>query len=374
MDRRTAARWAAIVACLGALAAALAACGGSSGGSGSSTTSGGGSSTTGASSKPLTGVKIGFAVPVLANPYWKANVEFAKKMGSELGATVVVADANSQEDVQLKNVQDLIAQGVRGLVFGPVTAAVGPSILKACQDAHIKCAAAARKPGVEPPSSGNGSYVGYVVGNDAGDGAASAAALVRAGARRCVGMSGQEGNSVADDRLKGFQDEMSRAGVKVLSTFRPAELAEDGQRATENFLAQFPGPGFDCLWAFDGDAAIGSISALQKAGVLSKVKVGGLDASAPNVAAIQSGQLLVSSAGGEYINGGLATIMVYDAINGHAPTRRGIVLDGIVVQKSNVDAFKQAYVDQLPTMYDARKLSQTYDPQATSDGLRIVAP
>lgn len=361
MYHRTAASATAMVLCL---AGALCGCAGNDRGADNAAS--------GNTAKPKTGIKIGFAVPVLANPYWKANVEFAKKMAGQLGASIVVADANSREDTQLQNVQDLIAQGVDGIVFGPVTADIGPALLNACKRAGIKCAAAARKPGVEP--NGSGSYVGYVVGNDAGDGAKSAEVLAKAGAKNCVAMSGQQGNSVADDRLKGFDDYAAAHGIKVLSTFRPAELAEDGQKATGNFLAQLPGPGFDCLWAFDGDAAIGSISTLRRAGVLSKVKVGGLDPSDPSITAIQSGELLVSAAGGEYINGGLATIMVYDAINGRQPTKSGIVLDGIAVDKSNAAEYKSKYIDTLPPMYDARKLSRTYNTSATSNDLKIIAP
>jgi ribose transport system substrate-binding protein len=364
MYKRAVALMATMLLCL----AGLSACGGSSNDEGGG--SGAGSSTSSAAAKPKTGVKIGFAVPVLANPYWKSNADFAKKMGAQLGAEVIIADAQEKEDNQLKNVQDLIAQGVDGIIFGPITAEIGPAILKACEQAKIYCAAAARKPGVEPSDS-NPSYVGYVVGDDHGDGQRSAQALKEAGVKACVGWSGLQGNSVADDRLKGFQQYMEANGVKVLDIIRPAELAEDGQKAVENFLAQFPGPRFDCAWSFDGDAAIGAISALEKARVLHKVKVGSLDASLPNVQAIQTSKLVASSAGGEFINGGFATIMVYDAINGRQPTKRGVVLEGAVVNKDNAAAFKRQFLDQLPD-YDAKKLSRTYNPQATSDDFEVV--
>lgn len=316
-------------------------------------------------------VKIGFAVPVLANPYWDQNVAFAKQMASQLGASIVVANANSSEATQLTNVQNLISQGVNGILFGPVTASVGPSILNACKKANIKCAAVARQPGVKADASNAGYYVGDVIGNDRGDGQAAAQALDKAGAHTCVVMSGQQGNSVADDRLTGFTDYAGAHGMTILQSFRPAEVASEGQQATENFLAAFPGPKFDCLFAFDGDATTGALSALKNKGALAQVKVAGLDANPENLKAINAGDLLASGAGGEYIDGGLATIMVYDAIKGHEPTKREVTLDGIVVDKTNVAAYTQQF-GSVPTTYDAKQLSRTYNPQASTDDLKVT--
>ena len=347
-----------------AAAVGLAGCSGSAASSPASG-SGGGSST---DSGP---VKIGFAVPVLANPYWSQNVDFAKKAAKDLGARVVVANANSSEATQLSNVQNLISQGVDGIIFGPVTASVGPAILKACASASIKCAAVARKPGVSPASSNASSYVGYVVGNDYGDGEAAAKALDEAGARNCVVMSGQQGNSVADDRLKGFVDYAGKHAMKIMAQFRPAEVASEGQQATENFLARFPGPKFDCLYAFDGDATTGAIAALSNKGVLDKVKVAGLDANTDNLKAIGAGKLVASGAAGEFVNGGFAVVMVYDALKGHEPTKREVVLDGIVVDKSNVDSYAEQY-SSTPTIYDVKKLSRTFNSGATTADLKLV--
>ena len=254
-------------------------------------------------------IKIGYAVPVLANPYWETNVQFAKQMASALGVSLVVESANDQADTQLQNVENLVAQGVKGIVFGPIDTHIGPAILKVCQQHHIVCAAAERRPGVEPNDSNKDYFAGYVVGDDHDLGTRIGHILDRAGARKCVAMSGIQGNSVADLRLQGFADYAGSHGMAVLSTFRPAELAADGQKATENFLAQLPGPKFDCAFGFDGDVGTGAISALSKASVLDKVKVATIGPTSSNIGEIKSGQML-ASIGGEFMDGGFAPIMV----------------------------------------------------------------
>jgi ABC-type sugar transport system substrate-binding protein len=314
---------------------------------------------------------IGFAVPVLANSYWKANADFATKLGGQLGVKVIVADAQEKEDTQLKNVQDLIARGVDGIVFGPITAEIGPRLLKACENADIMCAAMARKPGVEPSKANASHYAGYVVGDDAGDGAAGATALSEAGCKKVVAMSGLQGNSVADSRLKGFTSKAGELGLTILGTpQRPVELPETGLKATQNFLARFPGPQFNCLWAFNDGSAVGAIQALGAAGALAKVKVASIDGTAEGVKAIQAGQMLVSP-GGEFVNGGLALVMAYDAVKGHPRSNRAVVLNTLPVTKDNVAAYKAQFIDALPD-YDAKALSRTHNPSVDEGAFKIV--
>jgi len=315
-------------------------------------------------------IKIGYAVPVLANPYWATNVQFAKQLASALGVSLVVESANDQADTQLQNVENLVAQGVKGIVFGPIDTDIGPAILKVCQQHHIVCAAAERRPGVEPNDSNKDYFAGYVVGDDRDLGTRIGQILDRAGARKCVAMSGIQGNSVADLRLQGFEDFAASHGMSVLSTFRPAELAADGQKATENFLSQLPGPKFDCVFGFDGDVGTGAISALSKAGVLNRVKVATIGPTSSNLREIKAGQML-ASIGGEFMDGGFATIMVFDAISGHRATSGAVVLHGATVLRYNVARYAAQFGGTSVTGYDAKQLSATYNPRATTAGFTV---
>ncbi len=312
---------------------------------------------------------IGFAVPVLANPYWKANADFATDIAEQLGADLVVVDAQEKEDAQLKNVQDLIAQGVDGIVFAPITAEVGPSLLQACDGAGIPCAAMARRPSVEPSADNADHYAGYVVADDSGDGAQAAEALAEAGATRIVAMSGLQGNSVADGRLTGFVEAADRLGLDVISTHRPVELPKDGLDATQNFLAEHPGPGFDGLYAFNDSSAVGAIEALgDDAG--STVRIASIDGTTEGVRAIEQGQLEMTM-GGEFINGGMAAVLVYDAIKGNPWEDRDVVLNVFPVTEENVAEYKAQFIDSVPD-YDAEQLSRTHNPDASVDDLRIA--
>ncbi|MGN6303939.1 MAG: sugar ABC transporter substrate-binding protein, partial [Mesorhizobium sp.] len=55
---------------------------------------------------------IGFAVPVLANPFWKQEVDFAKRVADELGGELIVEDANQDEAKQLQIMDNFASRKV----------------------------------------------------------------------------------------------------------------------------------------------------------------------------------------------------------------------------------------------------------------------
>lgn len=334
----------------------------------SSGSPGGSSSASGEADEQIT---IGYAVPVVANPYWQGNIAFAQQMADELDVELIVQDARDQADTQLKNIEDLIATGVDGIIFGPINTTVGPAILKLCESSGTPCVAAERLPGVEPDEASKEYFPGYVVGDDKDLGFRSAELLAEDGATTCVAMSGQVGNSVADRRLEGFLEGAEANGLTVASTFRPAELAAEGQQAMENFLSQLPGPGFDCMWGFDGDVGTGSISALTNAGALDQVRISGIGPTQDNLREIADGQML-SSIGGEFMDGGFALIMVYDVINGNYETSGPVVLRGVTIQQDNVAEYAAQFGGETVTGYSAKELSATHNPDATTDGFEVV--
>lgn len=64
-------------------------------------------------------VVIGFSIDSLKEPIWKANKELFVKKATELGAEVRVEQANSDDNVQLSQIDKLIAEGVNVLVIAP---------------------------------------------------------------------------------------------------------------------------------------------------------------------------------------------------------------------------------------------------------------
>lgn len=316
---------------------------------------------------------IGFAMPVLANPFWRSEADFATHVADQLGNTVViVTDAQSDEGKQLQQVEDLISRGVDGLIVSPVTAAVGPAELKAAKNANIPIVFAERDPGFQADSYPGNGAVGFLGLSNVQGGEQTAAQLYKAGARKIVAMAGLKGSSVADGRVAGLQKfAQEHSDFKVLQVEYGAELQADGLKVTEAYLAAYPGPGFDGIWCYNDEEALGAATALTEAKVPpGKVKITGFDGTKEGAAAIASGVMLADS-GGQFVSGGLGLVMLYDKINGHQPQKSYVQMVYLLIDASNVARYQIQFLDNTPA-FDVRSLSLVYNPSATTADYKIV--
>jgi ABC-type sugar transport system substrate-binding protein len=315
-------------------------------------------------------ILIGMAVPVLANPFWKQEVDFAQRVADELGGELIVEDANQDEGKQLQIISNFASRKVDAIITAPVTTAVAPALIKAAGRANIPIFFAERTPGFKPDLEKYPQYIGFV-GADSHQGAlATAKALYDAGARKIVATTGTKGSSIAEDRIGGLKEFASQhPDFKVLQVQYGVELREDGIRATENYLSAYPGPGFDGIWNYDDGAAIGAAAALKQANLTGKVLVTGFDAESDGAQAIKAGEVLADS-GGQFIDGGFAYIMAFDYLNGHKPKNPYVVMDYLLVTKANVDKYIEQFGSGFPP-YDIKKMSVTFTPEASTDAYKI---
>lgn len=81
---------------------------------------------------------IGFSLDSLKEPIWKINKrEFIEK-ANELGAEVIVEQANSDDNVQLSQIDKLIAEGVNVLVVAPHDGEICAKAVEKAHNAGIK--------------------------------------------------------------------------------------------------------------------------------------------------------------------------------------------------------------------------------------------
>lgn len=83
-------------------------------------------------------VIIGFSMDSLKEPIWKKNKDSFIKKASELGAEVRVEQANSDDRLQLSQIDKLIAEGVNVLVVAPHDGEVSAEAVEKAHKAGIK--------------------------------------------------------------------------------------------------------------------------------------------------------------------------------------------------------------------------------------------
>lgn len=314
---------------------------------------------------------IGFVVPLISNPYWKLIQDFAQGAAGTLGVELLTGQADSDEAKQISIVQGWISAKVDGIVVGPVSDKVGETVLKDAEAAGIPVVFMQRSPGVKQADYQGKSYVGYVGTADVEGGKNAAQVLYDSGARKWVAMTGDQGNSVAEDRLKAAVDFVAaHPDVTLLQSQYGNEARDAGQRTAENFLSAFPGPGFDGIYSFNDEGAIGAAQALKNANALDKVKISAIDGTTDAVNAVASGDLLVTVGGG-YACGAFALVELYDYINGHEPKEREKLIPLLAVNKDNVKQYQDQVLNGMNT-YDFKAVSAVYTPGASTDDYEIV--
>jgi ABC-type sugar transport system substrate-binding protein len=366
---------------LGALGVALsvvvAACSSSTGGSAAPSASApppsesAAASASGGSSPAAQTYTIGFVVPLISNPYWKLMQDFAQGAAGTLGVTLQTAQADSDESKQIAIVEGMISAGVDGIVIGVVSDNVGETVLRSAEAANIPVTFMQRSPGVTPDEYQGKVYVGYVGTDDIGGGTTESQILYDSGARKWVAMTGSQGNSVAEDRLKAAQDFVAaHPDVTLLQSQFGNEARDAGQKTMENFLSAYPGPGFDAAYSFNDEGALGAVQALKNANALDKVKVGAIDATTDAINAVAAGDL-ITSVGGGYACGAFALVELFDYLNGHPPKSRSVNIPLLGVTADNVQKYQDQVLNGMAT-YDFKAVSQTFTPGASTDDYAVT--
>src|SRR4051812_7716716 len=315
---------------------------------------------------------IGFVVPLISNPYWKLIQDFAVGAAGTLGITLLTDQADSDESKQISIIEGLISQGVNGLVVGPVSDKVGATILADAETANIPVVFMQRPPGVDHATYTGKQFVGFVGTDDAGGGTTASQILYDAGARKWVAMGGDQGNGVSEARLAAANDfAAAHPDMEILQTQMGNEARDAGQTTMENFLSALPGPGFDGVYSFNDEGALGAIQALKGQNVTTdQVKVVGIDGTTDAVAAVLAGDML-ASVGGGYACGAFALTELYDYLNGFPVTQPVYNLPLLPVTKDNAQAYTDQVLNGMGT-YDFKSVSAVYTPGATQKDYAIV--
>lgn len=307
-------------------------------------------------------VSIGVSYPTSNSPFWQAYMDFVEDGADQLGIELNAVAANGSEQQQLADVQNLISQGVDGLIITPTSTAVAPQLLKAAADADVEVVVTDRHPGYDPGTAGQPDYVGFIGPNDELAGENIAKSLIGAEADKVLALGGVPGSSVTEGRKSGLEN-VTSGDVLVQYQAGDGESQENGLAAFESLLQAHPSGNASGVWCYNDNLCLGAIKAAQNAGRASEFKFGGMDLTPDAITAIENGDYFVSF-GGHWLQGGFGLVMLYDQINGKDPKAPVVKLDLLEVNKDNVAAFKDQYIDNPPT-YDFKELSQVTNPDTT---------
>ena len=234
---------------------------------------------------------IGVTFPIL-DQFLQTVADGMEAKAAELGNVELnIVAAQEKTDVQLGQVENFISQGVDAIVIIPVdTDAAGP-MTEAAKAAGIPLVYVNRRPS-DLPTDGSIPYVG----SDslyAGTVEMQELAKLANGEGNVVILIGDPANEAAVLRTQGCKDVVAQnAGMTVTKEQSGNWYREEGLSIMENWLQS--GDQIDVVCANNDEMALGAIQALKNANKLEDVLVGGVDATADALAAMEAGELEVT--------------------------------------------------------------------------------
>ncbi|MEA4943777.1 MAG: sugar ABC transporter substrate-binding protein [Propionicimonas sp.] len=248
----------------------------------------------GTSGSPTTGgapsgkLRIGAAFPIL-DQFLQTVADGMQAKADEIGAELVIVAAQEKADTQLSQVENFISQGLDGIMVVPVdTDAAGP-MTEAAKNANIPLVYVNRRPADLPDG------VPYV-GSDSllsGQLQMEELAKLAGGKGNVVVLQGDPANEAARLRTQGVEEIVAKnPDMAVTKTQAGNWYREEGLAIMENWLQT--GDQIDVVAANNDEMALGAIQALKNAGKLDDVLVGGIDATADALAAMEAGELEVT--------------------------------------------------------------------------------
>ncbi|WP_218001699.1 sugar ABC transporter substrate-binding protein [Paraburkholderia acidipaludis] len=186
-------------------------------------------------------IKVGISMKVLNAPYFAAAMESAKARATELGADVIVADAQGKMQKQIADVEDLVTRGVKVLIIDPADPEALVGAVNAASAAGVKVVVidstldpkANYLTLVQSSNRQNGALVGRWVVDNMGDKPLKIALI-----------SGEKGNPVGKERRDGVLDgiieaqleKTGKADVQIVGQGWGNWSDEGGLKAMEDLL------------------------------------------------------------------------------------------------------------------------------------------
>lgn len=232
-------------------------------------------------------VKVGFLLHALDKERWESDRDFFVAKVQELGGTVTVVEAGNNAETQLKQAQQLLAEGVHVLVVVPVDQFAAAKIVEAANDKNIPVISYDRL-------ILNCKLDFYVSTDNVEIGELQAKYLTTIKPEgNYVLIGGARSDHNSQFLYLGQMNELSplveKGDVKVvMNTFTEFWGQEEGYAITSGFLKNKANT-VDAIIAGNDAIALGAIQALQESGLAGQVLVVGMDADLQNLQEIVKG-------------------------------------------------------------------------------------
>lgn len=232
-------------------------------------------------------IKIGFAIEAMKGERWQTDLEAFETRAKQLGAQVISADANGDDERQLQQVKEMIKGGIQVLVLLPHDTVKAAAMVSAAKAANVKVISYDRL-------ARNSDVDLYITFDRREIGRMQAEALVQKAPRGnyvlLAGSPNDEGaKTLHTAQMSVLQPYVERGDVKIVADdYIQDWVPTDAYLATLKALDAAHGEIAAVVSSNDGMAG-GAIQALREKKLAGKVAVSGQDADLAAVICVAEG-------------------------------------------------------------------------------------
>ncbi|HAS31741.1 MAG TPA: sugar ABC transporter [Microbacterium sp.] len=233
---------------------------------------------------------IGIVEQQLANPFFANLQQSAVAAAEEAGLDVMTAESQSAGDsaTQVAAIENMIAQGVKGIVLDPANASALVDIVQRARDAGILVVTV--NTSLEPADAADASFETDNLAGGALMGEWAKASLGDAEPQVAMldyDLSDKTAGARHDGFLEGFG--LTDDSPEIVGTALTESNVETGQTAMENLLSAHPD--INAIYTINEPAAQGAYIAISNAGKEDQVLVTSIDGSCAGVRSVQDGEI-----------------------------------------------------------------------------------
>jgi ribose transport system substrate-binding protein len=275
-------------------------------------------------------ITIGVSLAQDDNPFYIVMLKGIRARADELGWNVVTVSANEDKVKQINGVQDLIAQGVKGVLISPVDAVGVNAAYDAAKAANIPIVSVARG-STSPNQTLHVAMDEKQIGRDIAAWTANAIG----GEGKVAMLLGPSGAPTFRNLADGYTEVMAKY-PKIQIVFRSdgAMTRERGVKQAEDALVA--NPDLKAIYAANDDVALGAVQAVIAAGASDRTIVTGMNGVPPALHAIKDGKLAMTVELNPFLWGRLGVDVLASYLKGDKVEPR-VFIKHVIVDKTNID-------------------------------------
>ncbi len=181
------------------------------------------------------------------------------------------ADAQQKQENQIKAIKSFIEMDVDVIGLAPVVETGWDAVFTEAKDAGIPIILVDR--GAKVSEDLYSTFIGSDFIQEGTDAAIEMSKLLN-GTGKIIQLEGTVGSSAANDRKKGFEDELAanHKGIEIIASQTGDFTRSKGKEVMESFLKTY-GAEIKGIYAHNDDMALGAIEAIKEAGLKPSVDV-----------------------------------------------------------------------------------------------------